>query len=317
MTNRNITFAGKTYVERGIMFQPGQIPLTTLSGPELLSLYNLVASNLGRGSVKRFADTATGAKRTWKLLCEWADQPTGDFEMSEEELAGQKGRQVNREDVANPSVTVEPKVQLSDADHAQIADEAKSREPSPNDVAERLMKVASAGAVKAQAQAALRASPPASDNPAKDAEMPALRRALKPLALAPKKTVYPRKADSKQALLIDLLSRPQGVTFGELYDALAATGKPWQGVTIRSGLAWDVNNIAGYGVTSELFNGEQFAAQGRDYEAARLGLVRQAVGNDGWDQGDGYDSELKLAVYRLVYPKGMTEPLPHVVSKKG
>jgi hypothetical protein len=143
--------------------------------------------------------------------------------------------------------------------------------------------------------------------------MPALRKAIKPVNLEPKSKVYARKAGSKQAILVDLLSRPEGATFGELYDALAQTGKPWRGVTIRSGLAWDINHIAGYGVTSELFNGEEFAKQGRTYEAERLGV--QVGPRGGVTLSEGYDPELKLAVYRLSYPKGMEGPLPHIQRK--
>lgn len=339
MTVRTITFLSKRYMEANPSgFVPGladAISVADMTGAQLITLYNLVSSNLGRGSVKRFADSKSGAKRTWKLLCDWADQ--GDFEMSEEELAQQKGRdEIKREDIANPAVVIvekgpeasvipslkvvktvdggtaivtnKPKVELSDADKAQIADEAKSRKPDP---VEALMTVATTGAARTQ----LRNNPPASNNPAKDAEMPALRKAAKALNLEPKNKVYARKEGSKQAILVDLLSRPEGATFGELYDALAATGKPWKGVTIRSGLAWDINHIAGYGVKSELFNGLEFVAQGRDYEAARLGIVGDERGH--FDvPGPGYDPDLKLAVYRLAYPDGMEAPLPHLPGSK-
>lgn len=348
MTNRTITFAKTVYAEtyapgmelNGTVFLNNQSG-PTLSGAQLVSLYNLVASNLGRGSVRRFSDQKTGTKRVWAILCDWADQPEDDFEMSEEELAQQKGRgtpELSSEEKAKAifdaipdkfKLTPEPviaevgegskvvqdtskpnsfKVKLSDADKAQIADEAKSRKPDP---VEALMVVATTGAARTQ----LRNNPPASDNPAKDAEMPALRKAAKALNLEPKNKVYARKEGSKQAILVDLLSRPEGATFGELYDALAATGKPWKGVTIRSGLAWDINHIAGYGVKSELFNGEEFARQGRWYEANRLGVP----GSDAQPSQapvDGYDPELRLAVYRLTYPKGMDAPLPHVAASK-
>lgn len=138
----------------------------------------------------------------------------------------------------------------------------------------------------------------------KEREMPVLRLAAKAMCLKPKPKAYPRKAGSKQALLVDLLSGPEGVTFSEIYDALAATGKPWKGVTIRSGLAWDINHLAGYGVSSDLLNGEEFATEGRMYEANRLK----------WNTPE-YDPKLKLAVYRLTYPKGLTAPLPHITKK--
>lgn len=307
MTYKIVTFAGKAYSAELVPSAGGvqPIPMDGLNGSQLLELYNLVSSNLGRGRVKRFADTKTAIKRTWGILQEYAAQPDEDFEMGEEELAAQKERGLVRPSGEPVVDTKGPVSILDEADKKQIVDEAAARKPHPAATAsEALIKVVSEQAARTQAQTALRNNPPASDNPAKDAEMPALRKALRPVELAPKKKVYARKAGSKQAVLVDLLSRPGGATFGELYDGLAATGKPWKGVTIRSGLAWDINHIAGYGVSSELLNGEEFQKQRRLYEANRLG-----VGTD------GYDPALRLAVYRLVYPAGMTEPLPHTGKK--
>lgn len=153
-----------------------------------------------------------------------------------------------------------------------------------------------------------------SADPAKDAQMPQLRRGSKSIDLRPAKTVYARREGTRQALLVDLLSRPQGATFGELYDVMAATGKPWQGSTIRSGLAWDMNHVAGYGISSELLNGMDFAVQGRVYEAERMGV--RVIGEHGVP-GPAYDALIKSAVYRLVYPKGMEAPLPHTPKKGG
>lgn len=47
-----------------------------MTGPELLSLHNLVASNLGKGTTKRFSDTEAARRRTWAILQEYdkADQ---------------------------------------------------------------------------------------------------------------------------------------------------------------------------------------------------------------------------------------------------
>lgn len=183
-------------------------------------------------------------------------------------------------------------------------------EPEPDPVVDALFAKAEIDAARKR----LRKNPPASGNPAKDAEMPSLRKALKPMNLKAKESVYPRKAGTKQALLIDLLARPEGVTFGELYDALEASGKPWRGSTIRSGLAWDVNYIAGYGIVSKLYNGEEFVSQGRDYEAKRLGMDKGVI--DDWYPDLGYDPELKLPVFHLVCPEGQDGPLPHTESAK-
>jgi hypothetical protein len=148
-----------------------------------------------------------------------------------------------------------------------------------------------------------------SDNPVKDAEMPAIRRSVKLMNLPAKTRVFPRKEGSKQALLVDLLARPEGATFGELYDAMGSIGKPWQGITVRSSLPWDVNHVAGYGVVSEMFDGVEFHRMGRTYEANRLGAP-------GGIPGPAYDPSVKMAVYRLTYPQGMSAPLAHY-SKKG
>jgi hypothetical protein len=42
--------------------------LDLLSGPELVSLYNLSADNLEEKHVRKFKDLATGRKRTWAIL---------------------------------------------------------------------------------------------------------------------------------------------------------------------------------------------------------------------------------------------------------
>jgi hypothetical protein len=308
---------------------------TTIAGPQLIELHNLAASNLGASRVKRFADRTSAERRTWAMLqrldaTSVEDLAHGEADVNKAHIAsvldsaddarrtGDEAYAQGQEDRAaqiGAQAAGSPAAQLSPGDKAQIKDEAAARKPKQSDA---LLEVAAAAGAKAQAQAALRTSPPTSDNPAKDAEMPALRKAVKVTDLAAKNKVYPRKAGSKQAVLVDLLSRPEGATFGELYDGLAATGKPWKGVTIRSGLAWDINHIAGYGVTSELLNGDDFAKQGRVYEAKRLGIAYADTATKGelpWGYTPGYDPDLKLAVYRLAYPAGMDAPLPHTPKK--
>jgi hypothetical protein len=298
MTAKTVAFLGKVYAPTFIPLAPDPKPINIdlLGNSELLDLYNLVSANLGRGRVKRFADAATAKRRTWAIL--------EKYEAEVKQMAEPIVAQVNR------ATSKKPAAQLSPADKKQVADEAKARKPTPQ--SEQLLSAAAAAGAKSQAQAKLRTSPPPSGDAAKDAEMPILRKTMRPINLEPKNKVYARKAGSKQATLVDLLSRPQGATFGELYDALAATGKPWRGVTIRSGLAWDMNHVAGYGISSELLNGEEFAQQGRAYEAQRLGMVKR---KSGWAPGEGYDPEVRMVVYRLTYPKGMDSPLPHIERK--
>lgn len=55
---------------------------------------------------------------------------------------------------------------------------------------------------------------------------------------------------SKQAILVDLLHRPEGATMEELIEALSGGRRPWTEVTVRSGFGWDLKR-KGYGVRSE------------------------------------------------------------------
>lgn len=238
--------------------------LDSLPTSELLALYNDAAAKLGYDAVKRFSDRETAVRRT-------------KFIRSQLNIAEAETAKKQAADKPKPA----PK---KTATQEAVADALKAGNTSPTPP------VSGSSSVL----------PIASDNPAKDAEMPALRKKIKPTELKPKSKVYPRKVGTKQAILVDMLSRPQGATFGELYDALAAAGTPWRGVTIRSGIAWDMNSQAGYGITTELLTGEQMAAQGRTYEANRVGFGTPH-----------YNPEFLQAVYRLTYPNGMDAPPPH------
>lgn len=286
------------------------VGLSNMTGPELVKMYNELAFELGTAEVARFSDTKAAIRRTWAQLQAYAaakpeTQVSADASGEHRDVAPGVQTKAGDPAVRAPAETPD----LGGVSPGKV--EAVGVEPKQ----ERL-KAAAKDAIKAKPTPAApittpKPKPGASKDPAKDAEMPALRRALKPVELAPKPKVYPRKAGSKQALLVDLLSRPEGATFGELYDALAAGGKPWKGVTIRSGLAWDMNHLAGYGVTSTALTGEEFAQQGRWYEAERLGVKNKAHAGGPYILGDAYDPTFKLLVYRLTYPKGLTAPLPH------
>ncbi len=96
--------------------------------------------------------------------------------------------------------------------------------------------------------------------------------------LAPKEPIRPCREGTKQSILVDMLSRKQGATMAELTTGLSGGNKPWQEVTVKSGLNWDMNKIKGYGIRTS--------------------------------QRDGADC------YHLVLPEGMEAPLPHT-KKKG
>lgn len=55
---------------------------------------------------------------------------------------------------------------------------------------------------------------------------------------------------SKQSILVDMLSRPEGATMDELLEALSGGRRPWTEPTVRSGFGWDLKR-KGYGVRSE------------------------------------------------------------------
>lgn len=91
-----ITFLDQQYVQTHTPATTGQaIALDVLTLAELASLFNLVASNLDRGSVKKFADKAAAVRRTWALLedydAEEPDQTIGEaLELAHERSKAQE-----------------------------------------------------------------------------------------------------------------------------------------------------------------------------------------------------------------------------------
>jgi hypothetical protein len=75
---------------------------------------------------------------------------------------------------------------------------------------------------------------------------------------APGHAPIPCREGSKQALLLDMLARPMGVTMEQLIEALSGGNKPWTEATVRSGFGWDMK-LKGYGVCSS------FDAEGREW----------------------------------------------------
>jgi hypothetical protein len=75
--------------------------------------------------------------------------------------------------------------------------------------------------------------------------------------LPPGRAPIPCREGSKQAVLLDMLARPNGATMAELIDALSGGNKPWTEATVRSGFGWDMK-LKGYGVRSA------FAADGTE-----------------------------------------------------
>ena len=86
---------------------------------------------------------------------------------------------------------------------------------------------------------------------AKPAAKPKAPRRSRGINLAPKAEAKPCRAGTKQATLVDLLSRPSGATMRELVDALGN----WKPVTVKSGLSWDMNAVKGYGIRTRFLTG--------------------------------------------------------------
>lgn len=98
-----IKFLGKTYAQTQTPAERGaDLFLDQLTGPQLVELHNLVRSNLGLSTTKRFADTKTAIKRTWSALEQY--------------------------DQANDESLGKGQVELSEADKRQVKDEAESRQ---------------------------------------------------------------------------------------------------------------------------------------------------------------------------------------------
>lgn len=86
----------------------------------------------------------------------------------------------------------------------------------------------------------------------KAAKAPAEKKARSPRGTnlaAPGHAPIPCREGSKQAMLLDMLSHPNGATMAELIEALSGGNKPWTEATVRSGFGWDMK-LKGYGVRS-------------------------------------------------------------------
>ncbi|QIG74992.1 hypothetical protein EVC26_073 [Rhizobium phage RHph_I72] len=147
--------------------------------------------------------------------------------------------------------------------------------------------------------------------------------------LKPQKKVYPCREGSKQAILVDMLSRPEGASMQELIRALA-DGKPWKEVTVKSGLNWDMNKVKGYGIRTT-FENEYERWLACDFESSlSITFPRGFEGHPDDNTPEqkaallkfniekGFNPEVRdVAVYHLVLPEGMKAPLPHTPRKKG
>lgn len=125
-----ITYALAPFVgaAANIAFIGGQSD-RTLTGPQLLDLYNLVSANLGKGRVKRFADRKAAEKRTWAILEEYDAAFT---DAAGEPPAGRSETEAKQKAAAKPKAQA---AQLSKEDKAQVKAEAKDRKASASTAA--------------------------------------------------------------------------------------------------------------------------------------------------------------------------------------
>lgn len=125
----------------------------------------------------------------------------------------------------------------------------------------------------------------------------------------PKDTAVACREGSKQAKLVDLLSRPQGATFDELHAAMNSKQfshmKPWSPSTTRSALHWDVHSVKGYGVRTEFMDQAQLLKTAEEIHSNERRRAAKALKGD----------DATLAVYHLVLPRGLKAPLPHTPRK--
>ncbi len=178
------------------------------------------------------------------------------------------------------------------------------RKPKAAPAAAAVAETVAAPAPQAEVQSA-----PAPQPKAKPAKTP------RGINLAPKEKARACKAGTKQAMLVDLLSREGGASMSELLRHL----HPWKIVTVRSGLSWDMNAIKGYGIRTTFESGYDrwlacdyegqgtFHADSHPDELSEADKAKLLADN----LASGYNPNEMFAVYHLVLPKGMTAPVPH------
>ncbi|GAA5076701.1 DUF3489 domain-containing protein [Roseibacterium beibuensis] len=175
--------------------------------------------------------------------------------------------------------------------------------------------------------AALSATAPEAATPkAKPAAKAKAPRKSRGINLAPKAEAKPCRVGTKQAVLVDLLSRPTGATMNELIDALGN----WKPITVKSGLTWDMNAVKGYGIRTEHLTGFEAFVECHLDDCGTFGTALDRAGVTSQHPDDhsdhdallalahehGYDQSERIAVYHLVLPVGMDAPLPHTQSAK-
>lgn len=109
-------------------------------------------------------------------------------------------------------------------------------------------------ATKPAAEKAVKAVEPKAAKATKPAGEKAVRAARGTNLLPPGGAPLACREGSKQAMLVDLLSKESGATMSELLRGLSGGNRPWTEASVRSGFGWDLKQ-KGYGVHSVFVDG--------------------------------------------------------------
>lgn len=205
MTDQSIIVFAKTFYSNGGASvgvgaeAPTHVHLATLTGPELLQMYNELADILGQSEVKRFSDSKTAVKRTWAMLQAYA--------------------------AAKPETQMKGHVRAADAPHPAIKSITSVSGPALDK--QKRQAAAADEAIKAKP-----VQPPAAAGPAKRS----IWRRAKHEAAA--KIAYRPEPGTVQAQLYDILtSSPDGLTM-EDYCARAAQVKTKDSTLFTPSAVW-------------------------------------------------------------------------------
>jgi hypothetical protein len=159
---------------------------------------------------------------------------------------------------------LEIKAKVEAANKAKADKEAAVKDKAYRAAAAKAERESKAAAAKAEkeAKAKVKEEEREAKKAQKEAEKAAREAMPKPVRvrkgtnlLPPGTPPTPCREGTKQAALLDTLSRPEGATMQELETALAFGRKPWPEGSIRAGFGWDMKQH-GYGVRSVVKEGE-------------------------------------------------------------
>lgn len=234
---KTVEYLSKLYVIEGTVGVPdGAILLDTLSADKLVDLRNILTSGLDLGkSIKMFQSKAKGIKLVTDLLLKW-DVKDFDDDLPEEMQAG-----ATEPDGVQASPTPD------DAQEAPKAQEAPERMISVDDLMAHEFEEEDLVIVKREWPDGI----PATEASVKRAFDLGMDGGIfqKAIDTANVSKVQVR-AGSKQAVMIDLLKRPEGASIKEIASLLE-----WQNHTVRGTISRDLKKRLGLQVTKSRVEG--------------------------------------------------------------